>query len=122
MSDPVTDMRDRAAQRLISKEHLLTPHIVEKEVEIESLGGTVKVRSLTHAQRQEIQQKSGFGDKDFDQNHMTLLSIVYALVEPQLTFEDVEQLKQQDYTVIDELSLQISMLNMVGRSEELKKE
>lgn len=120
--NPVTDLRDKAVLKRISKEHLLTPKIIEREVEIDALGGTVMLRSLTHAQRREIQDKCGFRTDKFDENQMTLLSIQYALVDPVLTEEDLEALNNQDYSVIDQLSLEISMMNFMGRAEEVKKE
>jgi hypothetical protein len=108
-------------QRRISKEELLTPKIVEREVRIESLDGTVKVRSLTFQQRQDLKQQAGVGTDRFDETNYVMLTIVESVVDPQLTLEDVEALRQQSGEIVDEISTQIMLINLIGRSGELKK-
>src|SRR5687768_12887522 len=83
------------AQRRLSREELLRPRIHTKEVEIESLGGKVLLKSLSHGKRQEINARSRFGTEEFDAGTMTLLSILESVVEPKLTPEDIEQLAEQ---------------------------
>lgn len=115
------DLSAREEQRKLSKEELLRPRKVVEEQFIPGLGGTVTLQSISHRQRQEFREASKFGTAEFDEDRFTLLSIVASVVDPALTLEDVEALKDQDATVIDELIVFISSLNMLGRSEELKK-
>jgi hypothetical protein len=118
-------LRDVAAkeeQRRLSKEELLRPRILEEDVEIEALGGTVRIKSLSHAARQDIRTKSGWGGDAFDEDRMNCLGIVFSLVDPKLTEDDIAALREQDQGIFDELVLKISLLNMLGRTEELKKD
>jgi hypothetical protein len=118
----INDISAREEQRRLSKEELLRPRVYEKDEFIEALGGTVRIRSLTHAMRSEIRQKAGFGTKDWDEDRFTSLGIIFSIVDPKLTEEDVESLRQVDAGVYDELVLRISMMNMLGHQEELGKD
>jgi hypothetical protein len=110
-------------QKRVSKEQLLTPRQLEEEVTLESLGGTVRIRSLSHAQRQDIQGKCMNPETgQYDTDKMTMLSLVEAVVEPDLTEEDIESLRKQDASIIDELQVAIASLNLMGRAGDLKKE
>jgi len=91
-------------------------------VEISGLGGTVIIKSMSHAVRQELRGLTGWGTDDFDQDRFVCLAIVRSLVDPQLSDTDIEQLRQQDQSIYDELEMQITLLNMIGRTEELKKD
>jgi len=115
-------LENEETQRKLSKEELLRPRIVEKEEFIDGLGGTVTLRSLSHARRQEIRTKSGFQTSEWNEDLFTSLGIVYSVVDPKLTEEDIEKLREQDSSVYDELVLKITMLNMLGRADDLKKE
>ena len=110
------------SQRRLSKEEMLRARIVEKEEFIEGLGGTVLLRSLSHEARQEIRTKSGFQTPNWDEDLFTSLGIVYSVIDPKLTEEDIAELRKQDSQIYDDLVLKITMLNMLGRTEELKKE
>lgn len=114
-------LESKNAQQRLSKEQLLTPRKLEEDVFVEGLGGTVKIRTLSHAQRQDIQKMSMGDDGEFDADRMTMLSIVAAIVEPDLTEADIESLRQQDVSIIDELQVAIGSLNLVGRASDLKK-
>ena len=118
----VADLKQREAQRRLSKADLLTPRIVEKEVEIVGLGGTVVIRSMSHAVRQELRNLTGWGTDEFDQDRFVCLAVVRSLVDPALTDEDVQALREQDQSIYDELEMQITLLNMIGRTEDLKKD
>lgn len=109
-------------QKRLSKEQLLQPHIREVEVEIAELGGTVLIRTLSHRVRQELRQKCGFGTPEFDEDKFTNLGIIYSVVDPELTEEDLESLKELSANVYDELVTQISMVNLFGAGAELKKD
>ena len=114
-------LQQQEAQQRLSKEQLLTPRQLEEDIHLESLGGTVKIRSLSHAQRQDI-QKGAMGESgEVDQDLMTMLSLVESIIEPKLTIEDIKALREQDASVIDELSIQIGSLNLMGRAGDLKK-
>lgn len=116
------DLSAREEQKRLTKEELLRPRRVTDEQYIAGLDGTVMLRSISHAQRQELREKAGFGTDNFDEDVFTMLSIVESIVDPKITVEDLEALREQDATVIDELIVYISTLNMMGRSENLKKE
>jgi len=109
-------------QRRLSKEELLRPRIIEEEQEIEAMGGTVLLRSLSHKQRQEIREKTNFGKPDFDEELFTTLSIIESFVDPKLTIEDVGAIRELSAGVYDDLVMRISLLNLLGRTEDLKKD
>ena len=116
------DLSAREEQRRLSRDDLLRPRIIEKTQFIESLGGEVVVRSLSHELRQRLREQSGAGGAEFDEDKFTMLIIVNSVVDPKLTESDIEELRKQDASVIDELSLHLTMLNMMGRTEELGKD
>lgn len=115
-------LEQQEQQRRLSKADLLQPKIVEEDVYIEKLGGSVKIRSFTGEVRSRIRKESGFQTPEFDSDKMELLSIVYSIIEPELTKEDILELNKQDASILDDLSMKITMLNMLGQTEELKKE
>lgn len=117
----LVDLQAREAQRRLSKEQLLTPRRVEVDVYLESLDGTVRIRSLSHAQRQEIHEAGGVGTEKMDTDKINMLTIVASVVEPELTEADVEALRSQDVHIIDELTSTIGLLNLTGQAGELKK-
>jgi hypothetical protein len=110
------------AQRRLSKAELLKPAIVEEAVYMESLGGEVVIRSLSFSDRRRLNEETKAGTEEFDEENYQLKSIQYSLVDPELSAEEVEELKAQDGRVIDELIMAITMLNMVGSAKNLKKE
>lgn len=112
----------REEQQRLSKEELLRPRHITETVFMNSLGGEVVFQSMTHRVRKEIQDETKAGTPEFDDDLMTMLSIVESVVEPKLTRDDIEKLREQDASIIDEFSLHIATLNMFGRGEELKKE
>jgi hypothetical protein len=116
------DLSQREAQHRLSKEELLTPRLTQREVEITGLGGVVLIRSLSHARRQQLRQEAHFGQPEWDEEVFTNLTIIHSIVEPKLEVSDIAALREQDASVYDELVLQISWLNMLGRTEELKKD
>jgi hypothetical protein len=109
-------------QRRLSKEELLKPRIAEEDVFIAGLGGTVRLRSISHRARQEIRTASGFGTAEWDEDKMTMLSIVHSVIDPKITEEDLTAFADQDATVVDELIMRIGLLNMLGQVDELGKE
>jgi hypothetical protein len=119
--DNIRRLEARNAQKRLSKEQLLTPKIIEQDIEIESLGGTVKLKSLSAATRREIQGMSGFGTKDFDEDKLSLLAIQRSLVDPALTEEEVMTLVNQNYAVLDEFNMHIQLINFMGKTDQVKK-
>lgn len=109
-------------QRRLSREQLLGPKPREEEVEIAELGGTVVMRTMTHGLRKELRTKAKFGTDQYDDDLFTRLVIVHTIVDPKLTEEDVAALEQQDITVFDEIVMKISMFNLMGSAEALKKD
>jgi hypothetical protein len=116
------DLESREEQRKLSKQELLRPRLIEEDVFVTSLGGTVTLRSISHEARQRIREQCGFMTEKFDEDKFTMLSLVESIIDPQLTVEDIEELRKQDASVIDELVVQVSTLNMLGRTTDLKKE
>lgn len=120
-ANKVAQLRAQDEQRRLSREELLSVHRVEEEFFVKGLGGTVMLQSLTHRERQEIRQKAQVGTPEYDESLLEMLSIVNAVKDPVLTLDDVEKLRDQDSTIIDELTLEISMMNMMGREQHLGK-
>lgn len=118
----VSQLQSQEQQRRLSKEELLQPRIVKQETFVESLGGTVELKSLSHSERQRIRTEAGLGTPEWDEEKFTMLSIVYSVVDPDLSMSDLEALKEQNAAVIDELVTHITFLNMLGQAGELKKE
>jgi len=116
------DLSAREGQKRLSKADLLRPRLVEEDVEIVSLGGTVRIKSISHEARQRIREESGFGTPSFDEDRFTMLSIIESITDPVLTEEDLGELRKQDASVIDELIVVISTLNLLGQTDNLKKE
>lgn len=109
-------------QRKLSKEELLRPRLIKETVFVEGLQGEITIKSVSHAKRQELHKLAGVGTDDFDGDRLTMLTIAASIVEPELSESDVAALREQDAAVIDEISMHISALNLMGRSGELKKE
>ncbi len=116
------DLSGREEQRRLSKEELLRPRVFERTEFIEGLGGEIVIRSLTHRQQREIREKAGFGTPDYDEEKLTSFGILESIIDPKLEEKDLERLQDQDAGVYDEIVLKISLLNMMGHSEELKKD
>jgi len=110
-------LRVAGEQRRASREALLRPHTRFDEPFIQSLGASVKIKSMSFARREALQDLANV-DGEFDRVKFTVLSIIECLVEPQLTEEDVEALKLQDIAIIDELSLAITYINLPGGGAE----
>jgi len=112
----------QAEQRRLSKEELLRPQIREDDMPLLSLGGTIKVRSLSHRTRQDLRQQAKFNTPEYDDDLFTELVIVHSIIDPQFTLEDIEQFKDQNFVVWDELITQLSMFNLLDAAGgELKK-
>jgi hypothetical protein len=112
----------QAEQRRLSKEQLLRPQIREEDIHLISLGGTVRIRSLTHRTRQDLRQQAKFNTPEYDDDLFTQLVIVHSIIDPQLTMEEVEQFKEQNFVVWDEIITQLSMFNLLDAAGgELKK-
>jgi hypothetical protein len=112
----------QAEQRRLSKDQLLRPQIREEDVLLISLGGTVRIRSLSHRVRQELRQQAKFGTPDYDDDLFTELVIISSIIDPQFTLEEVEQFKDQNFVVWDEIITQLSMFNLLDAAGgELKK-
>jgi hypothetical protein len=112
----------QAEQRRLSKEQLLRPQIREEDIHLISLGGTVRVRSLSHRVRQDLRQRAKFNTPDYNDDLFTELVIIHSIVDPQLTLEEVEQFRDQNFAVWDEIITQLSMFNLLDAAGgELKK-
>lgn len=112
----------QAEQRRLSKEQLLRPQIREDDMPLLSLGGSIRVRSLTHRVRQELRQQAKFNTPEYDDDLFTELVIINSIIDPQLTLEEVEQFKDQNFVVWDEIITQLSMFNLLDAAGgELKK-
>lgn len=111
------------AQRRLSKEELLNPRIREERVFISDLGGEIVLRSLSYAKRAELRSRCGFGSEEtWDDEQFTLLCIVHSVIDPDLTEDDIPAIKEWDQGVFDDMVLKVTLLNMLGHTESLKKE
>ena len=118
----VAEVAKAEAQRRASRKDLLTPHVITKVVTLETINLTVEIQSLSQRGRQEIRDACGFGGESWDEDKAMLMQIVACVKDPELTMDDLDALHEQSADVVDELNLEISMLNMLGRSVELKKD
>ena len=100
------------AQRRLSKAELLQPKVVERSEFIDSLGGTVLLRSLTLGERTEIRKQSKFGTPQFDEDLSEALALITMIRDPALTLEDLEALRQQNTAVIDEITMKCTLLSI----------
>jgi hypothetical protein len=112
---------EQEEQRRLSKQQLLQAHIVEKDIEIPSLG-TVRVRSMSHKVRQELRQKAGFNTDKYDENYFTNLIIIHSVIDPDLTEDDIPAVEQWSGDIYDSLVTELTMLNMLGQRQDLKKD
>lgn len=108
----VSQLAAREAQQRLAREDLLSIHTREEEVTITSLGGTVKLKSLTARQRRELRDKAGWGTDNWDEELFTAYCVVACIVEPDITEADVEQLMEQDAAVWDEITLHVNLINL----------
>lgn len=118
----VAQLKVAEAQRRATREDILSPQIVEEDIYITSLDAWVIIRTMSHRKRKALQEKHKFGTPEYDDEAFTFEGIVQSLVEPKLTLEDVEALKDQNAAVVDEIINNITQLNMFGRALDLKKE
>jgi hypothetical protein len=109
-------------QRRLTREEVLKPRIRQEEVPIAGLGGTVLLRGITHGLRNDLRKQAKYGTPEYDDDLFTRLYIVHSIVDPPMTLEDVETLKEQDSVVFDELVLQINVFGLAGAAETLKKD
>ena len=119
--DKVRALQARAEQQKASRELLLHPRRFRQDVLIEGLGAEVTLQSLSQEQRKDIQEKAQGDDGTYDGEQAGLLTIVACVVDPELTLNDLEALKQQDAAIIDELHMHIALMNQMGKVPELKK-
>lgn len=108
-------------QRRLSREQFLEPRIREDEVDVAGLGGSVLLRGMTHGLRNDLRNQAKYGTPEYDDDLFTRLVMVHTIVDPQLTMEDVDALKDQDSVVFDELVLHINIFSLAGAAEALKK-
>lgn len=108
--------------RRLSKEELLKPRKVQKEVEIAGLEGTVKIQTISYQKRRELRQECKWNTPQYDDEEFTLGVVAESVIEPKLTREDLKELAEQDALLIDMLSMEINTLNLLGKAEELKKD
>lgn len=109
-------------QRRLSRDDLLRSRIIEKQEYIHSLEGEITIRSMSVRTRREIRTKAGWGTPEFDEEVFNTWAIIYSVVDPKLTEEDVEAISEQEVAVFEEILLKLSLLNMLGRGEDLKKD
>ena len=118
----VTELKQKEQQRRLSREDLIRPKIVEDELYIPRLGGTVKLRTLSQERRRKCRDGSGANTQEFDEDLFERLCIVYSVVDPELTIEDVDALVEQDVSILNELNVAIQILNSLGTLAGLKNE
>lgn len=110
-------------QHRLSKSEFLDPRIREEEVEIASMGGKVTIRSLSYLARKELRSRCGWGSEEtWDDEKFTVLCIIHSVIDPDLTEDDIPMLEAMDQGVFDELVMRVTLLNMMGRTEPLKKD
>jgi hypothetical protein len=115
------DVSAKAEAKKLSREDFFRSRVRTVATEVNSLGGEVVLRSLTRAQVEEIQVKSHWGSPQFDQFLYECWTILLSVVDPALKEEDLDQIKDLDNSVFQDLTMEVQLLNMVGQVEEAKK-
>jgi hypothetical protein len=118
----VSDLSARQAQQKLarlSREQFITPHVKEEEFELEGFG-TVLLRNLTVKQRRKVNELAKVAQDGYDPVRHTLIGIKFCMIDPQLTLEDLEELEEQDATIIDRLDAKIGQMNNVGAAPDMQ--
>lgn len=101
-------------KKTLTRDQLLTPSVETETYDIPELGGAVVLRSLTRQEQKDIGRES-LVDGKTDEGLAESLTIVKAVVEPELTPDDVGALQQHKAGVIDRLLMKIANLSGYGR-------
>lgn len=91
---------------------LAAQDIGEKIVPVPEWGGSVRIRSFT--KNVELRMRAEARDPttgQVDTDKLELLMLVYGVVEPELTMEQVPHLRTKSATAIDDILLAITRLN-----------
>lgn len=95
------------------------PDLDEKEVFIPEWDGYVKIRGLTKAQQQAMRKQATVNGQ-MDTDKLETIMLASCLVEPAITLEQAEQLKNKSAAAIDRILREI--LELAGLTEEAQKE
>lgn len=101
--------------KTLTRDQLLAPSVETETYVIPELGGAIVLRSLTRQQQKDIAREATVEGK-YNDALGEALTIVKAVVEPELTPEDVGALQGQKAGVIDRLLVKISTLSGYGRA------
>ena len=103
---------------VIDKSALLRSNAGEKTINIPELGGAIKIKGLSFSKRNSITKGATNINKEMDYSLFQILVIIECMVEPKLTHEDEEMLKNCPFSIIDKISKEIFTLS--GMSFDVK--
>ncbi|AVX31799.1 hypothetical protein CTH_2256 [Carboxydocella thermautotrophica] len=96
------------------------PDLDEKELFVPEWDGYVKIRGLTKAQQQAMRRQASTANGQIDTDKLETIMLASCLVEPAITLEQAEQLKNKSAAAIDRILREI--LELAGLTEEAQKE
>lgn len=107
--------------KLLTVDDILNaPDLEERIIEVPEWGGEVKVRDLTKAAQQRIRKQAITVDGAIDPDKLEVLLLAECLVEPKITVEQAEQLKNKSAAAIDRILA--GVMNLAGLSEAAQKQ
>lgn len=101
--------------KTLSRDQLLSSSVETETYVIPELGGAVVLRSLTRQEQKDIGREATIDGK-YDDALGECLQIIKAVVEPELTADDVGALQQHRAGVIDRLLVKVNSLSGYGRA------
>lgn len=107
------------AKILSIEEILASPDLGEKMVDVPEWGGAVKIRGLTKAAQQRLRRQATVNGET-DPDKLEILLLAECLVEPKITAEQAEQLKEKSAAAIDRILREI--MGLAGLTEEAQKQ
>lgn len=106
-------MAAKAPRILTADELLSADDLGEALVEVPAWGGAVRVRGLSLGQFREAQRRS-LVRGELDEEKLTLAIVQAGMVEPQLTDEQAEKLRDKSATAIATVAERITALSGFG--------
>lgn len=107
---PRSTTKTPAPNILTAEEVLAADDLPTETIEIPEWGGSVKVRSFTKAQQQEIRVKATKGNGEIDESRLEMLLVLHALIEPQFSEDQLAQLAEKSASAIDGILTTINSL------------
>jgi len=109
-----------ANKRILTFDEILAARdLEEKEVYVAEWNGHVKIRSMTKAEQQAMRKEASVNGQ-VDPDKLEIIMLAHCLIEPQVTIEQAEKLKDKSAAAVDKVLREI--LSIAGLTEEVQKE